>query len=99
MRSPHKGTLHQAALRDMQIELMVPLRKSQRLKRMEMAETSQAVATVVLGRHHCLQDEMVGGKEENTRPGYNTVSSPTKVSADGSAGGFLVVNFVAQFVG
>jgi len=66
---------------------------------MLMAETSEAAATVVLGRHHCLQDEMVGGKEENPRPGYNTVSSSTKVSADGSAGGFLVVNFVAQFVG
>jgi len=66
---------------------------------MLMAETSEAAATVVLGRHHCLQDEMVGGKEENPWPGYNTVSSSTKVSADGSAGGFLVVNFVAQFVG
>jgi len=66
---------------------------------MVMAETSEAAATVVLGRHHCLQDEMVGGKEENPQPGYNTLSSPTKVSADGSAGGFLIVNFVAQFVG
>jgi len=66
---------------------------------MLMAETSEAAAMVVLGRHHCLQDEMVGGKEENPRPGYNTVSSSTKVSADGSAGGFSVVNFVAQFVG
>jgi len=66
---------------------------------MVMAETSEAAAMVVLGRHHCLQDEMVGGKEENPRPGYNTVSSSTKVSADGSVGGFLVVNFVAQFVG
>jgi len=47
---------------------------------MVMAETSEAAATVVLGSHHCLQDEMVGGKEENPRPGYNIVSSSTKVA-------------------